>query len=530
MESTDRSDPKISCRGIYFLLLIPVVYFIISLFVRPLMSYDSAEGFIALRSMFNGAPFNYIASPDPGNIANNVETFLAWWSPGQYLAPGAFIWFGADYGLAIALTTLISTVIGLVGWVRLARNFDVSCRVLFLFIAGLTTFSYVTHSFCSYNGGDVLLFAVLPWSLLGLQWAVKKGPALSLATSMLLAGLLFFAKLSALFVFAANLAAISLLDIVGRRRLTFSLIAMWAGAAVAALLILVFWLARGPTPVSGSGYALTWPGVLYPFAASAFSGFPIDSILNRVFLYPSAPILSNIGQTSYVLGPFGLMLMGWVWFRLRNTRYRPMAVCLLSVIAFYVAGYVAMYVRNGNVVPFTDRYFRYVGMLFFLLLLVAMDQWHWRLARGIPILIVGMFTVYGLTMYARDINFITRSPHYDPASGTAMEIVSPAVLEYLRSDMATHNWRDAIAVVPWPEAANGLPCYRIIFDFAFIDSASFDDIARQKWGGHVEKLFVIVDEKMRSDGKADAVLRSFVDYDPTKWSQIQMDGTIIYSQ
>ena len=82
------------------------------------MSFDSAYGFNALRSMLDGGPFNVITTASPGNIANDIGTFLAWWSPGQYLVPGAFIWLGTNYGLAISLTTLIATVVGVLGWIQ----------------------------------------------------------------------------------------------------------------------------------------------------------------------------------------------------------------------------------------------------------------------------------------------------------------------------------------------------------------------------------------------------------------------------
>ena len=123
---------------------------------------------------------------------------------------------------------------------------------------------------------------------------------------------------------------------------------------------------------------------------------------------------------------------------LRNSRYRLMAMCFFAIIVFYIATFVAMYVRSGTFVPFEGRYFRYAGILFFLLLLVAMDQWRGSLARVVPMLIVGMFSVYGLTVYAHE---LMRGRQYDQASGISMRMVSPLALEYLRSEMAVHNWR-----------------------------------------------------------------------------------------
>lgn len=529
MESTDQKNSKISCRWIYVLLLVPVASFIVALFVRPAMVYDTAAGFLVLRDMLDGGPFNYYASPDPANIADNIETFMAWWTPGQYLAPGLFVSLGANVGLAICLTALIAAVVGVLGWIRIARNYEVSCFVLGLFVIGLVTFHYTLLPFRLYNGGEVLLFAVLPWSLLALQWALQKRSAVCFAVSLLTAGLLFLAKFSGLFAFVANVAAISVLDLLKRRQLTFSLLAMWAGSAVAALLLMAFWMGHGKTPVTVTGYIFTWPAILFPIAAAVFSGFSLHELLAWLFLHPSAPVLTGIAATSYVLGPLGLLLMGWVWLQLRNTRFRTMAACFLTIIAFYTAALVVIYVRNAAAIPFEERYFRYAGILFFLLLLVALDQWRGPVAKAIPILIVGGFAAYGLASHAKAVRDLTRG-HYDQASGTSMLSVSPAVLAYLRSEMAAHNWKNAIALVPGPEAANGLPHFRVIWDFLLLDNLPLDEIAPGKLAGRTDKVFVIMDKHMRDDRKAVALLKAFVDYDFEKWSRTETDGMLIYSQ
>jgi hypothetical protein len=172
-------------RVIWLLLLVPITLFLVSLFLRPAMNYASAAGFMAFRSMLEGGSFNNVTTPDPTNIANDVASFLTWWSPGQYLVPGIFVWFGTDYGLATLLTTLISTIIGVVGWVQVARSFNVSYVVLSLFVVGLVTFRYVTLPFRVYHGGELLLFAVSPWSLYALRWVADKPPAFGLAISLL---------------------------------------------------------------------------------------------------------------------------------------------------------------------------------------------------------------------------------------------------------------------------------------------------------------------------------------------------------
>jgi hypothetical protein len=500
--------------------------FIISLFIPPGMNGDSAAGFFVFRSMLAGGPFNYFTEPDPSNIANDIAVFQTLLSPGQYLVPGLFVWLGADYGLAISLTVLIATVIGVLGWMQVARSFDVSPFVLHLFLFGLVTFRYVTAPFRFYNGGEVLLFAVLPWSLHALRWVATKPAASCFAISVLSAALLFFVKLTGLVAFAANVLAIGFLDLFSRRKLTSSSLAMYAGSVVAALLFSIFWLAKGPVAAAGLGLSFTWLAVLFPVAGATFSGFSLFDLLHWLLLEPSPPLLPNLFVPTYILGTLGLVLMGWVWFRLRDTRYRQMATCLFTIILLFATAFVAMYVQESSV-SFEERHLRYAGILFFLLLLVALDR-RAPLSKVIAILIVGMFGVYGLTSFVNGERELLRGHHYDPVSGTSQLVVSPVVLEYLRSEMATHNWDHAIAVLPWLDAAVALPRFRIIG--SLLDYISLEQIASRQWFGRTEKIFVVVQEKMRTNGKADTLLKSFVDYDFEAWRHLELDGMIVYSQ
>jgi hypothetical protein len=368
-------DARWMKRAVYLPLVMPIILFLVSLYSRPTMYFDSGSGFLVLRSMLQGAAFNTSIVPDPANIANDVATFESWWSPGQYLVPGAFVWLGSDYGLALALTALISTIIGLIGWAQVARSFAVTPFVLLVFMYGLATFRYTTLPFRIYNGGELLLFAAAPWCLLWLRWAVDKPPVVCFAVSLLSVALLFVVKLTGLVVFAATVLAIGAIEVMRQRRLPFPILAMLAASGAAAISFMVFWVGRGAVPAGGSGIAVTWRAILFPISATAFSGVATNDLLSWLLLHPPASILSDAGVISYILGPLGLLLLFWFWIRLRTTRYRPMAICLLTIIALYTAAFVAMY-SQGAAISFEERNLRYTGILSFLLLLVALDQWR----------------------------------------------------------------------------------------------------------------------------------------------------------
>jgi hypothetical protein len=116
--------------------------------------------------------------------------------------------------------------------------------------------------------------------------------------------------------------------------------------------------------------------------------------------------------------------------------------------------------------------------------------------------------------------------YYDPMTGLSQPIVSPAILEYMRSERTRHNFQRPIAVVASMSAAISLPGFRILYGYG----GSLATIAAQTWAGRAEKIFVIVQEEMLLNGKADALLRSFTGYDFNKWRQMKLYGMIIYSQ
>src|SRR5262249_19286727 len=139
-----------------------------------------------------------------------------------------------------------------------------------------------------------------------------------LTISFVSAALLFFAKLTGIIVFAANVGAISLLGLINQRRLTSSIIAMWVASAIGALCYLMFWRAIGPVPASGSGFSFHWFPIWFSVAGATFSGIAGFDFSLRLLGDPWVWIPTNVPSSSttlltYVFGPLGLLLIGWVW-------------------------------------------------------------------------------------------------------------------------------------------------------------------------------------------------------------------------
>jgi hypothetical protein len=518
----------------YVPLLIPIILFVTSIFIPPIVNGDSGVGFRVLHNMFAGGAFNTYTEPDPNNIANDHVAFVTLWSPGQYLVPATFIWLGTNYGVALSLTALLATLAGLVGWIQVARSFAVSSFALFIFVLGLSTFYYVLLPFRIYNGGEVLLFAAAPWSVYAIRWAADKPPVVCFAISLLLLVMLFFAKLTGLVVFAANVGAISLLALATRRRLTFSILAMWVASAIGALCFRVFWLAHGPVAATGETFTFSWFPIWFSVTGITFSGTSALDFLSGLLRQTWGLIFSDsiewndqytrMVRFSYTLGPLGLLLIVWVWLRLRHTRYRDTAVFLLTVILLYAIPIAAMYLWASGI-SLEDRHFRYAGILFFLLLLMAIDQWRVPLVKGLASMAVIVLGLYGLKnaatdMYAR----AQRVAYYDPTSGIYQEMVSPTVLQYMRSEATRLHFQRPIAVVPSLSAAISLPQFRIIYLVPYRKI-----IEPTKWVGRAQTIFVVVPEDLPNH-MAETILRSFTDYDFRDWREKTLDGMVIYTQ
>src|SRR5262249_22271237 len=159
-----------------------------------------------------------------------------------------------------------------------------------------------------------------------------------------------------------------------------------------------FWVARGPVAAGGTIPSLSWYPMWFSATAAAFSGI---YGINLLFKHPWLEISFRWYQWGIeLLALFALLLMVWVWNRLRHSRCRDMAVLLLAIILIYaITIAAAMYFSKVNAIPRDERYFRYAGILFFLLLLTAIDQWRVHFAKGIACLVFIVLGLYSLRNY-----------------------------------------------------------------------------------------------------------------------------------
>jgi len=195
-----------------------------------------------------------------------------------------------------------------------------------------------------------------------------------------------------------------------------------------------------------------------------------------------------------------------------------MAIFLLSIAAIYTTALIAIFYFTNAIFYFEERHLRYSGIIVFLLFLVAIDQSGRSLAKSCALLVVGAFAAYGLISFTRSTLELGEGRYYDRLTGTSQKDQPAVVLEYLRSEQREHNWRSPMAVLLSPNAAIALPGFRV-----FVAD-------RLPKAGRTEKIFVIVQERMLSNGIAERLLKTFRDYEFGSWNETRIDGTVVYSQ
>jgi hypothetical protein len=179
----------------------------------------------------------------------------------------------------------------------------------------------------------------------------------------------------------------------------------------------------------------------------------------------------------------------------------------------------------GAPISFEERHFRYAGVLFFLLLLTAVDESHVPLAKHLAWVVVLVLGLYGLK---NSVTGAYAQMHAYPRSGIYHDVVSPAILDYMRSEIIRGHFQRSIAAVPWPSAAPvalSLPGVRILLIYPHLPL-----VASGTWPGRAEKIFVVMPEEVLLNGKAEIVLRLFTSYDFDSWRKTKLDGMVIYTQ
>lgn len=520
--SPKRLDP-ISFICIAFAVALTLGYTVANAIVRPVIWSDSGWGLLGWDGR-DHLPFNHAASPDFDDISKDVVSFMTIWSPGQHVLPGVLEEWGISLGLAVIGVVAAFSALGIWGWFALYRAFGFPLRTSAVAVAVIVGSRHFTAEFGIYIGGEVLLFGVAPWFLL-LVWRLR---ALTwTAVPLLLAGIvaMVFAKLSGIMVASAAIGASALCGAepwlsrpVVRRGLV-------AGTTIAIVGILFYhgWYSRGWTAVS-TGSNFRWSGLvdqtLFTVGSTWSASLSLVDLSNYLLLRPSGGVLGSTMQIAYVFLPFAIATFFFAWWRLRKDYPEYLRFTLLMCIAY---GAALVLVRAEY--PPEDRFCRIVSLL---LLGGFVHAFMNAPSRSLRVVAAGVAVVavsYGLSSHALHV-----WRHLDLPLGIRdfrHSTANQAVVDFIRKiDKPVSEGKSTLIYVPSPEIGLEVRHARVLASHA--DFWSPETLRDQKYRGRVSRLYVIVQRRLVAQGKADLILRSFVDYPRSGWQEIQLGEFVCY--
>lgn len=513
-------------------ILIFTLFSVVGFLVKPSMYSDSGAGFIVWDSMKSGAPFNFAVTPSISNIANDREAFLTWWSPGQYWFPGIFERIGLSLGNSIWATVSIFSALGLLGWRKLYRAFGFSEMTVCVTIAIIVSSRFFNIPFSIYNGGEVLIFSVFPWSIYlllkisPLRWV--HAPVIFFILSIL-----FFMKLTGIMLGLSMLAAICLYPdrkLIGSEAFKDALIIGFA-SSIWLLIFYLNWLSNGWTPASGKlehnvNLFQSIRYLSFELSALAFSSLSLRDLAAWILLHPGRKLMNSLSSFYAYIGPVALIMFSFLWinYRYEFSRYARFTfiLALISSLALFV-----IYLRGGAI-GMEERHLRQISLVILVgvvhFFLNSVTNYNVRiLASSVAII----SSLYGLSAY---INRSQQALSYPIGVREFRHMIaSSSALEFIRAnDVDPKGGEKAIFVVTSPEIALEIRRNRVISNHA--DFESVKQLQGREYRGRVDKIFVLVQNKLVENGKANAILNSFVDYSRERWRSVPLEDFTAFVQ
>ena len=498
------------------------IYSIAAFVVLPEMYSDSAFGFLVWDSMLRGASFNDWHLPDFADISRDQDLFMAVWSPGQYLFAGPLEWAGLSLGAAMNVVTTTFTIFGLVGWYRLYRSWNFPAASAVLAIAVTAGSRHFALPFGIYNGGEVLLFGGMPWFLLLLGRSAALAPRQVVA---LLAALVVvaFLKLSGIVFAFAALAAVAVYDLWPLRQNG------WRRPLTAAAMVIVFmaalyffWISKGWTAIeakNGAAWASLPRRFLEGWAAAVMAMFALGDLAARILQRPGHQILQSLDAIYLIVSVPALALLVWSGRRLRTSHPEYVRFAAATAV-FYVAAMALIYAKGGALLM-EDRFYRPLALV--LLIGVVHAVASARPAVRFPLGALAAATmVYGISSYAVRLQHNLQAPL--GSRGFHHGTLTHDGLALMRREL---QGADGGAVV-WtmmPEIALEVRGARVL-----VNAGIEQQLGLRTYKGRTKRVLVFVDEAIFKDGEVELVLKSFVDYDRTKWVATKAGDTTLFAQ
>lgn len=505
-------------------------YIAASAAIRPAMYSDSAWGFAGWNARSPTAPFNHGAGLDSSDISRDAEGFMTMWSPGQHMLPGLLEDAGMSLGAALVGVTAIFSILGLAGWFVLYRSVGFPLRTAAVALAIIAGSRFFNLPFSTYNGGEVLQFGVAPWFLL-LVWALRELRWFAIPPLIVGAAVLVFMKLTGIVVAGAAVGAAMVSHdhpLTNWRNTVRKLLVGGATVGLMGVIFYIAWYARGPT-------AATLGGVPHPDGLLFYAAFTVSSIgsaalslgdlVSYVFLNPARPILRSVDTVVYVLLPVSLATLGFIYVSLRRQHGEYVRFGFLFALAMAV--FLTASLSAGTSATFEERHLRIASLLLLVGGVHAVLECRSRLVQGAFAAVAALSMVYGVSSFVQRMQYNLHEPL--GVRGVRVRIATPELLDFIRGiDVSGPDARRTLIFMPSPDLILEVRNARSWSNHA--DFESIEDLRKQVRHGRVDRLYVIVQRKLVDNGKADEILRSFVDYPIEGWVKFPLGDFVCFYQ
>ncbi|MGB0560279.1 MAG: hypothetical protein ACPGVO_00550 [Spirulinaceae cyanobacterium] len=112
----------------------------------------------------NKSPFlQIISSPNPNDLTQNIETWIAWFPPGIAIAFYPLMAIGLPIAIATKLTAYGLIMSGCLGWLQLGKRFRLPTLALVIAACTLPLYSLTVSGAIKLESGDILPFSIVPW-------------------------------------------------------------------------------------------------------------------------------------------------------------------------------------------------------------------------------------------------------------------------------------------------------------------------------------------------------------------------------
>jgi hypothetical protein len=407
-----------------------------SLFVPLVLSEDPAMGFNIWKYTQRGIPFNVLIYPNPSDMSLNRQTFLSWWSPGQYLIPIFISWITRlTYERSSLLVTSLCLIVGVWGWYKLYQKQGYESSVIAWSLFFIISSRVTTQFFLNYTGGETLIFGIAPWSILCFEkrktWTSFKFGAIFLIVCLL--GFFFKTSFSILLLGLVVYHFIEeLYNIVKTKKIQISHFFLQKSIIIVVITIIYVlvvndYLKKGPVPTDfANDHFVMWYSFIELIAFPIKYWFSLsDFSIQLLKLDLLSPTIKNI---LLVLNCGCVILFLIMLLRVYKLKIHIYNILFFIIIYVTLIVFLGYYIGRETGISFDARHFKVASFLLIPIMLTAFKHY----TKYYKLLIVALFLlnpVYSMAIFA--IKKVEISKYPISKDGFALKLIDRKTLEIL---------------------------------------------------------------------------------------------------